>query len=64
MRQVSCKCEKTDSIAVLRYIPFKFPEKLPHVSVKIFFVILHFCQIDAFPLGVFSIRSFFLHNII
>ncbi len=52
------------SIAVLRNNFLELPEKLPHASIKIFFAIYgSFCEIDVFPLGVFSIFNFNLRNL-
>ncbi len=46
------------------YSFFELPEKTPHASVKTFFAIYgSFCEIDAFPLGVFSIFNFNLRNL-
>ncbi len=47
-----------------KYSFFELPEKPPHGSVKTFFAIYgSFCEIAMFPLGVFSIRNFNLHNL-
>ncbi len=47
------------------YSFFELPEKTPHASVKknFFAIYRSFCEIDAFPLGVFSIRNFNLRNL-
>ncbi len=47
------------------YSFFELPEKPPHASVKPFLLYMAvFCEIGAFPLGVFSIRDFNLAHIL
>ncbi len=65
IHHVTCKCEKKRfHCSFENYSFFALPEKPPHASVKTFFAIYgRFCEIGAFPLGVFSIRDFNLHNL-
>ncbi len=65
---MTCKCENllhcNKSIAVLLNIPFRIARKTTSCERKNFFAIYgSFCEIDAFPLGVFSIRNFRLRNL-
>ncbi len=65
IRHVACKCGKNVSIAVLaKYSFFRIAQKTTSCERKNFFAIYgSFCEIDAFPLGVFSIRNFNLRNL-
>ncbi len=56
--------KKNISIAVLRNILFRIAWKTTSCEGKNIFAIYgSFCEIDAFPLGVFSIRNFKLRNL-
>ncbi len=60
-----CKCEKKRfHCSFANYSLFALPENPPHARVNFFFAIYgRFCEIDAFPLGVFSMRNFNLRNL-
>ncbi len=46
-----------------KYKFFELPEKPPHASINVFVIYGHFCEIEVFLLGIFSIRNFDLLNL-
>ncbi len=62
IRRVTCKCRKKSfHCTFANYSFFELPENPPHASEKkknVFAIYRSFCEIDAFPLGVFSIGNF------
>ncbi len=57
------KKKKKYSLQFAIYTFFELPEKPPHASAKTCSAIWEFCEIDVFPLGVFSIFNFNLRNL-
>ncbi len=63
--QVTCKCaKKTFPLQFCEIFFFRIAWKITSCERKNFFAIYgSFCEIDTFPLGVFSIRNFNLRNL-